>query len=688
MSKEQYLPGIDGLRAVAVLLVLFFHAGFSTFSGGYVGVDVFFVISGFLITRLIVREYENSGEFNFRNFYYKRAQRLLPALLTTVSITLVLAVIFFTPQHLRRFGAEAIFSTLSLSNFFFLSESGYFNTSSDFKPLLHTWSLSIEEQFYLFWPTALIVAMKSGKKHRALFLLCAIFAISLALNFSFSDGRSALTKPFGKIITNWLSDGAATLYFFSPMRLFEFSIGGMLVFLRAPNFNRWLYEAALASGVALIIYSAIFFDQNTLFPSYNALLPCIGAALVIFSCQSAPLTGSLIGSKPIVFIGLISYSVYLVHWPIFVFTKYWLMRDLVTTEKSALCFASIALGYALYRFIETPYRYSSSPKARTKFVMTCAVLASFVLLPAANMLASDGWKWRVKPTGIAMEEQLANSKQFHIDQYGGAGYPYKGWIHKNNLEKADIILIGDSHARHYAKGLDEVIGKPLNKNIYISSISCILLPDLTRTTPGFDWNKNCQHYLNDAIKVIKESPANSLVIISHNWLFQLYNAGLISTNEKLKFKNQAEAYHFASDKIKELSSKLTDRKILVIGDIPGSGVNDLIGCFSRPYFFRKDCNTITSVDQRSIKSAIGNSIMANDLNGIKNLTYVSPQGILCKNGKCKSIINGSVMYSDGEHLSKAGSIVVIQALFKKISNELNRDITLKNYNSDDIGFAL
>lgn len=668
MNKDKYIPGVDGLRAIAVLLVLIFHAGFSSISGGYVGVDVFFVISGFLITRLIVDEYQATGKFDFGRFYYRRARRLFPAMFTTVAITMIVAILLFTPQHLKRFGGEVVYSVFSLSNFFFLSESGYFNTASDFKPLLHTWSLSVEEQFYLLWPAAMILAMKLGKRTAAAVLIWGMFVVSLALNFSFSDGNSALAAPFGKAITEWLSDGAATIYFFTPMRAFEFCVGGSLVFIKKPDISRWFYEAALTLGLVLIAYSALAFDGTTLFPSYNALIPCIGAAFVIFSCHAAPITGAIMRSKPMVFTGLISYSVYLVHWPLIVFTKYWVMRDLVLLEKAGLCIASIAIGYTLYRFVETPLRHSKSPNKKAQFGLACAALAMLTILPASTIWSSDGWKWRVAPLTPEIAKQLADSKQFHVDQYGGAGYPSRGWVNPQPSGKADIILLGDSHAKHYAKGLDELIAKPLHKSMYISSASCIMLPGMTRRTPGIDWDTLCQESLRKALWVIRKSPQDSTVVISHSWHTQLPVAGVIGEAGLLKGGNTAEGYRFVANKIQELSKAARGRKIVVIGNVPGAGIQDLAGCYSRPSFFPVDCSARTIVNQNALTTNHGNEILKEEISKIPNVFYLDPQDALCQDGKCLSVKDGNVLYSDSLHLSKAGSISVIKTFADKITS--------------------
>ena len=361
MVTKHYKPEIDGLRAIAVLLILMFHAGFDWASGGYVGVDVFFVISGFLITRNILRDMEN-GQFSFSLFYIRRIKRLFPALLVTLVITLLCAYVLFSPADLERLGASIQYAVLSVSNFFFWQESGYFNEGSEIKPLLHTWSLGVEEQFYLIWP-AIIVAISLLQKRAALLVFFILaFIVSLWLN------------------SVYLHDYASTVFFHLPFRLFEFSLGALCVFISVKDFNNKIVSNALSlTGILLIGIASVIFDQNTLFPGYSALVPCLGAALVIVSGQSL-ISQHLLSHKFMLKIGLISYSVYLIHWPLMVYYKYWKFSDIILIEQIGLIVLSLLLGFLMWRFIEGPFRYKTKPKSNFKFYL------KFIMLVAAGVL--------------------------------------------------------------------------------------------------------------------------------------------------------------------------------------------------------------------------------------------------------------------------------------------------------------
>ncbi|HEY8062220.1 MAG TPA: acyltransferase, partial [Gemmatimonadales bacterium] len=296
-----YRPDIDGLRAIAVLSVLFYHVGFASFAGGWVGVDVFFVISGFLITRLIKLQVE-AGTFRFGTFYLRRARRLLPALLVTSALSAIAATTLLSPRLLQEFGGSVVFTSLSLANWFFFRQSNYFDTSAISKPLLHTWSLGVEEQFYLVWPAFIVVALAIWPKRRTPWLILCAGAVSLAAATWFNAHRSAV-------------------FYLTPFRAFEFAIGGLVVWLpkrKAPS-NVWM-ETGLATGLALIVAAVAGLGTGS-YSGLAVVTPCIGAGLVIH-CGTARVGGALLRNPLAVGIGLISYSLYLVHWPIVVFLHY------------------------------------------------------------------------------------------------------------------------------------------------------------------------------------------------------------------------------------------------------------------------------------------------------------------------------------------------------------------------------
>jgi peptidoglycan/LPS O-acetylase OafA/YrhL len=351
----KYRPDIDGLRSIAILSVLFFHLGYKFIPGGFVGVDIFFVISGFLITNLIKNEIDNTGTFNFQNFYIRRVRRLFPALIVVLILTTIFAILILSPTHLASFGGSLMSSLFSISNMFFWIEADYFDVSAKIKPLLHTWSLTVEEQFYFIWPITLILLLKLNKKWKIISFMIFFALASLYMNEIFNDGSVRFINNHFPSWSEYFSNGSSTIFYLLPFRIYEFIIGAMLVYVISYKFKKqYLYDILFIVGLIFIGYSIIYFNDKMLFPSYIALLPTVGTALLIYSGNKSRLT-LLLSNKLMISIGLISYSLYLIHWPIIVFWNY-LSPKLIITEKISIIIISIVLAILSYKFIEQPFR--------------------------------------------------------------------------------------------------------------------------------------------------------------------------------------------------------------------------------------------------------------------------------------------------------------------------------------------
>lgn len=397
-GASKYRSDIDGLRAVAVLSVLFFHAEFSAFAGGFVGVDVFFVISGYLITRLIVEEIDKTGSFKFKDFYIRRFKRLFPALFVMLFLSFICAYLLFSPQHFERLSKVLLFSLVSFSNIFFWNEAGYFGTESAFKPLLHTWSLSVEEQFYFFWPPLLYLLFVRGKKYRPVVVLLAVGLFSFLLNIILFNEENYLGQKMNISMFSENGKSESAAFFLMPFRIFEFVLGAMLVWFTLDGAKERLINSVLfVIGLVLIIIAVFQFSEETAFPSYNALLPCLGAAIVIYAGPGR-YTRVLLSNRLMVGIGKLSYSLYLVHWPIIVFYKYWKFDALTTTDKYLLCVVSFLFAFFLNKFVEKPLRYSKLTRvtrsSRLAIVGSCAVVAG-LFLTSMHVWNNGGWAWRL-----------------------------------------------------------------------------------------------------------------------------------------------------------------------------------------------------------------------------------------------------------------------------------------------------
>jgi peptidoglycan/LPS O-acetylase OafA/YrhL len=420
MKTDSYRPDIDGVRAIAVLVVVLYHAQFAAFSGGYVGVDVFFVISGFLITRL-VRDEIRAGTFSFARFYERRARRLFPAMFFTFLVSSGGAYLVLTPEYLRNFGGSLLYSALSLSNVFFWLETGYFDLAAHTKPLLHMWSLSVEEQFYLFWPALLVFSVKKYDR-----LVPYGIVIAGVVNL---------------LATIALRQHPAAIFYLTPFRIVEFCIGGVMVWLVAlqPR-NKLMLEPLVPIGLGLVLYAVFTYDEKTVFPGLAVLPPCLGTALLIYA-GTARYAGLVLRNPLSVWLGLISYSVYLIHWPIIVFFGQLSMGSLPETAKYGIVIASIAVAALMYRYVETPFR-RPAPERRLSapaFGLGCCMLVLALSLPASSMWANNGWEWRY-PEKIREQMKLILDKE----------YAWKELNHLNTQFSSErnvkVLLIGDSQA--------------------------------------------------------------------------------------------------------------------------------------------------------------------------------------------------------------------------------------------------
>ncbi|MBW9117637.1 acyltransferase [Rhizobium cauense] len=355
----KYRAEIDGLRAIAVVPVLFFHAAIYPFSGGYVGVDIFFVISGYLITGILLREIAQ-GSFSVVGFYDRRIRRIYPALFATIIVTAIAASFVLYADDLKDFGQSVIATLTFMSNVLFWHETDYFAPNAEFKPLLHTWSLAVEEQFYVLFP--LLLAALATKARRSQFVIVAILTV---LSFSAAEIASVRSP--------------AAAFFLLPFRTWELSAGALLALYEAGRERPTgrFAEIGAAVGILLIAYAIFGLDNETPFPGRWALLPVCGAILVIHFAQPSNLVGRLLGSRIPVAIGLISYSLYLVHQPIFALYRYARVVEPSRLEMLNLVALSFALAAISWKLVEQPFR---RPRYRSRAVFASAAFGSLVLI--------------------------------------------------------------------------------------------------------------------------------------------------------------------------------------------------------------------------------------------------------------------------------------------------------------------
>ncbi len=434
-----YRADIDGLRAIAVLVVIFYHAGLSGFSGGFVGVDVFFVISGFLITSIISKEIY-SGEFSIARFYERRIRRIFPALFPVLAFTVIVSAILFNHLEFKAFGQSIVATTLFASNILFWRESGYFDAASVTKPLLHTWSLAVEEQFYIFFPLLLSTINRFSKNNYLPWLL-GICLVSLIASI-----YGAYTHQM------------ATFYLV-PTRAWELLFGSILALGVIPKIkSNIILNLFSIIGLCLILYSVLAFSDTTIFPGASALLPVGGATLIIYTGEGErgkSAISKLLGLKPLVYIGLISYSLYLWHWPLFVFVKYLFFRDLKPLEIFLIILATCIISAFSLTFIEKPFRGKKSVISDRKKLFGLAAIVMLISSMVGIVIdVRDGMNGRIErfnPGITAPFTKVQNDKIWDkYEEWGKITEKLKAGVNPPTVGTMNIkptfAIYGDSHA--------------------------------------------------------------------------------------------------------------------------------------------------------------------------------------------------------------------------------------------------
>lgn len=440
----RYRNDVEGLRAVAVLPVVLFHFGSTLLSGGFAGVDIFFVISGFVIARSIATDVQ-ARRFSIADFYFKRICRVLPPLLATVLLTTIAAVILLLPEDLEDYFRSVAAVGGFGSNIYFWKASGYFEAAAQTKPLLHTWSLAVEEQFYIFAPPLFAWVLLHWRR-AWLPVVLAVGTVSFAIS----------------IATVFVAPKAG--YFLLPSRGWELLIGAALALGGVPAPARqWMREALSALGMAMIVASVVLLDANSPFPGWNALYPCLGAALVIQAAAGTerfPLVNRLLATAAPRWVGRISYSLYLVHWPIVAFLQYRALRAPTVGEGAAMLIASLVLATLSGRYIEEPMRRFAHARringrriAPTLFAGLAATVA-IVAMGLAGM-ATDGIPRRFpnyRHVEVAAQDQWGGPRCFNEDP--GRPIPWDASAcTRVRGHRGRVLLWGDSYAAHYVPGL-------------------------------------------------------------------------------------------------------------------------------------------------------------------------------------------------------------------------------------------
>jgi peptidoglycan/LPS O-acetylase OafA/YrhL len=629
-----YRREIDGLRALAVLPVIFYHAGFDAFRGGFVGVDVFFVISGYLITSVILADLQ-TGTFSLVSFYERRARRILPALLLVTAVCIPVAWVVLIPGDLRDFcrslSAVAVFG----SNILFWSESGYFDTAAPLKPLLHTWSLAVEEQFYLLYPLGLLFAWKLGTRW-TLRLLAALAVASLGLAH-----WGALHMP-------------SATFFLLPTRGWELLLGALIAFSaakpRQSEPGRGTREAAAVLGLCLVIAAVFWFDESTPFPSLYALVPTVGTALLILFATPGTMTGRLLGNRWLVGIGLISYSAYLWHHPLFVFARNLAPGDPGTSMFLLLSIASVGLAFLSWRFVEQPFRRKGVPGRRIIFSGAAAASALLMSLGLAGDRA-DGFprirmnddQQRVLATALASPERA----RCHVE---GPAYPPPGRACEYFFSAPRWVVFGDSHAVELAYGLAEAL-RPSRQGVkHLTFAGCV--PMYGRV----DENNPCSRWTQEAVDYITGNDTITSVVVSYRILLYLFGEpGKPNGIDEAERENDWHSYVGILQRFAD-----SGKRVFLVLQAPEltKRVEELV--FRQPT--RPD--RIDGVS-RQWWEARSRFVRSRIQEIAPEVTVVDPARLFCDREACAAVRDGVALYYDDDHMSIHGAGLVAAEILKR-----------------------
>ncbi|MFC5682947.1 acyltransferase family protein [Flavobacterium sp. MAHUQ-51] len=634
MNSKYYRPDIDGLRAIAILLVILFHSGFCIFKGGYIGVDIFFVISGFLITSIIDKEIQNKT-FSYTNFYLRRIRRIIPVLVFIMIVITIPSYFILFANNLEAYSRTLLYTLLCSNNIhLYITSGNYFAENSDLLPFLHTWSLSVEEQFYFILPPFLLLLHKkfnSQKRAIIIYTLCFI-ALLFSIYQSYSNPSAA--------------------YFLLPARLFELAIGSALAmnWNNLPKLNQQKNNLLSLIGFLLIIIPAIVLDKSSIFPGINALWPCLGTALLLFSGQDINKKGlinKLIENKIVVGIGLISYSLYLWHWPIFVFVKY-LGLNLEGTIRILAIALTFVLSYLSWKFIEQPFRTTLKFDFK-KTLLIIFIPALLIISGIYGVLdAKDGFPERhPELTEFIPKENYPNKLRgqcFDKLKIGNCEDCYIG-IKKDTL---DGMLIGDSFANHTAAFLD-VLAKDAGFYIHDSAaggypLMNSLNPDGSALYP--------EQYAIDRLNFAKQF---KYIFIAANW-------------EGISEPKNKKTYEVT---LKTLSELVKSGKKIIIFDALRRTTElnlhraKLVKSKNTVYFSQKDFSI--PAYKRS-----NNYIIYEIKKRFPSISIIDLNKVMCQNGQCDIELNNTIVYRNNDHLNTSGAQKIGELYLKRFGNPLKK----------------
>ncbi len=660
-----YRADIDGLRALAVLPVVFYHAGIPGFRGGFVGVDVFFVISGYLITSLIAAGIAE-GNFSLLRFYERRIRRIFPALFATIAASAIAAWFFFMPDEFEYFARSMRAAALFVSNIEFHKESGYFDMAAPMKPLLHTWSLAVEEQFYIVFPMLLLAFGRFGRR-RLVALLWVLFAASFAAS-SWTVFRSPTDA-----------------FFLSQFRAWELLLGALLALRAVPAPGRPATRQAMAAlGVGLILVAVFAFDDTTPFPGLAALLPCLGAAMVIHADAGKGVAGRMLRMPALVFVGLISYSLYLWHWPLIVFAPYVIGHEPSAAQAGVIVAASVVLAVLSWQLIEKPFRGGASPIGRKPVFAGALLCMTAAIAFGSYIVDEDGLPLRLPPL-----VQRAYAATYDVSRFRGSGCysdsrgrygPTPPDIRAGRLcalgaggQPAPAFLVwGDSHSAAMAPAIDGAAANAGISGLFVGHDGCPPAFDQPQSSRSED--RSCRDF-DAAVKDLVVARHIPLVFLVAYWPKYVHDSELphegvfFDASTPPPLEDKSAPLRQAMDRLMvDLARQGT--KVVLVMDVPEMG-HYVPEAAARAMMTGGSTDIAPPWDYVARRQALSRSMLA-DLAARHGARIVDPLPAFCSAGHCMAVRDGMPLYKDADHITAAAASSLAY-LFEPVFTSSARD---------------
>jgi len=655
MNSKEYIAAIDGMRGIAVLSVLGFHFFPNHLPGGFIGVDIFFVISGYLISNIIIREVDN-GTFTFKEFFFRRIRRIFPALIVVFFFVLTLGWFSLFPDEYYNIGKHVLSSNFFILNYILLNEGGYFDVAANLKPLLHLWSLSIEEQFYIIWP---IIIYYFYKKKIFVKILIFFLIISFFTNIYLTE-NSELGSFYSSIARFWEI-------------LFGFSLG---YFLKSHNL-KYSFLQKNSNKLLLFLLSVItvsFFSFNKLmnFPGWWAIIPVMATSLVLILVKKGSFVQKkILSNKILVWFGLISYPLYLWHFPILSYYTiiYGHLPDLI--NKVTLIIFSIFLSWITYYYLEKPIRFGDKKTIKVYFLFLCSLVVIFF---SSRILLKEGYDQRLTiepkqarvlylPYPHAPMKNLACKKKFkQLTNYDSC-------LLSNFAKNPEILILGDSHGQQYYKAFAKSF--PKKSILNISKWSCFPF-----VSDYHLYKNNCKNSSNQIINFIEKQDSIKTIIITGYFNYLSSNGFVMNNNIRKPSKFDKKTYETFEKNGTIFINKIIsmNKKILIIKDIPNLN------------FHPKDCVVFENLNLRKLhfnynkknmkncfinfeeykkENVLYNKYFNKFILKFKSINIFDPKDIVCDSKKCFAFINNEAMFYNPDHLTMLGSLKITNKIKEK-----------------------